>query len=517
MLTRLLVATFAVLLLGTSVVLARALVEQADTAAPTPAPTAGVQVTRAPTQATAPSSPPPTEAATDPPAAPPPADTAAPPPSPAPAEQRITRRLARLLARTRVSGDVGIAVLNDQGDPVFGSSAARPMLPASTQKLPVAAAALARLGPDFRFVTTVRGTALPQANGVLNGDLVIVGGGDPTLVAPDYARLNPDRPSTSLRSLARRIKRAGIKRVTGRIVGDPTIFADEPVAAGWLPRYFDGLDATRISGLTVDKGRRLYRSGGSLRAVPAQDPAQQTARSLRKLLADQGVKVAGGAVAVRQSLPTASEIAKVTSPPLDEVLQYMVQRSDNHLADTVFRTLGAVEGDSTWIGSAGVVAKTLAPLELDWSGVVLADGSGLSRANRVSPQFLAELQSRMWRSNLQAQWHPLLAVSAHSGTLRYRFRDTVAARRVYGKTGSLRDVGALTGTVVGPAGRDLHFTMTGNRLRSTSDMRTLTDRAVVVLAEELYGCRKVRPPAQIGKNGKRGKRPPARLVCASPR
>lgn len=515
MLTRLVVATFALLLLGTGVVLARALVEQADTAAPVPSPTTSAAVTEAPAQTTTPPSPSVTETVTEPPVASPPADMAAPAPAPATADGRISRRLGRLLAREQVSGDVGIAVLDDQGQPVFGSSAARPLLPASTQKLPVAAAALARLGPDFRFVTTIRGTALPDANGVLNGDLVIVGGGDPTLVGPDYARLNPDRPSTPMRALARRIKRAGITRVTGRIVGDPTIFADEPVAAGWLSRYFDALDATRISGLTVDKGRRLYRSGGGLRAVPAEDPAKEAARSLRKLLKDQGVKVGGGAVAVRQSLPTALEITKLQSPPLDELLQYMVQRSDNHLADTIFRTLGAVDGDSTWIGAAGVVSSTLAPLELDWSGVVLADGSGLSRANRVSAQFLADLQSRMWRSNLQAQWHPLLAVSAHNGTLRYRFRDTVAAGRVYGKTGSLRDVVALTGTLVGPAGRHLHFTMTGNRLRSTSQMRELTDRAVLVLAEELYGCRKVRPPAKTGKNGKPKKRPPARLVCAA--
>ena len=518
MLTRLIVAVSALLLLGTGVVLARAHVEDTGTAAPaTPAATATSPATQAAITemaATAPPIPPPPPATTAPPApSPPPAATAAPPP-PAPADQRLTRRLARLLAKEQVNGDVGVAVLDGQGGAVFGSDAERAMLPASTQKLPVAAAALVRLGPNFRYVTTVRGTALPDGNGVIHGDLVIVGGGDPTLVSPDFARIDPTRPRTPIAALARRIKQAGITRVTGNIVGDPTIFADEPVAAGWLPRYFDYLDATRISGLTIDKGRRLYRSDGSLRAKPAADPAKQAARVLRRLLSDRGVKVAGKAVAVRQSPATASELAKVQSPPMEELLRHMVQRSDNHLADTIFRTLGAVEGDSTWIGAAGVVAKTLAPLKLDWSGVVLADGSGLSRANRVSPQFLAELQSRMWRSNLAGQWHPLLARSANSGTLRYRFRDTVAAQRVYGKTGSLRDVGALTGTVVGPAGRHLHFTITGNRLSSPAQMRALTDRAVLVMTEELYGCRRVRPPAKPAKPGKKSKRPPARLVCA---
>ena len=513
MLTRVLVAVAALLLLGTGVVLARAQIEAADNAALAPTtPTAAA--TAPPTQAvpppTQPPSPPvPTEAAPPPLPEPPPAQ--APAPASAAGEDRMSRRLARLLSRDGVSGDVGIAVLDDQGQPVFGSAAERPMLPASTQKLAVAAAALARLGPQFRFATTVHSTAVPDHNGVVHGDLVIVGGGDPTLVSPDFALIDPDRPQTPMAAIARRIKQAGVRRVTGRIVGDPTFFADEPVAAGWMPRYFSQLDATRISGLTVDKGRRVYRKAGSLRGVAAEDPAKQAARVLRKLLTERKVKVDGGAMSVRESVPVATELAKVQSPPLGGLLQYMVQRSDNHLADTIFRTLGAADGDSTWVGAAGAVATTLAPLQLDWSGVVLADGSGLSRANRVSPRFLAELQSRMWRSNLQEQWHPLLAVAADSGTLRYRFRDTVAAQRVYGKTGSLRDVAALTGTVVGPAGRHLHFTVTGNRLDSTSQMRALTDRAVLVMAEDLYGCRKVRPPARPGKK----KRPPARLVCTA--
>ena len=510
MLVRVVAAVGALVLVGAGVVLARAQLYEV------PVPAAPSIVASPPQWAdgtTTRTSPSPAAAADATPAAlpsPQPAPVAVPEPPTTP-EQRLQLRLARILGRSTTGGRVGLAVLDAEGHAIFGDAAGRPMIPASTQKLPVAAAALSRLGTDFRYVTTVHATALPDAAGVVDGDLVLVGGGDPTLAGPEFARIEPSRPLTPLAALARRIKRAGITRVRGRILGDPTIFADEPVAAGWLPRYFDHLDTTRSSGLTVDKGRRLFRKGGTLRAVPAEDPAHQAARSLRRLLRDRGVAVKGRAVALRASVPTATEVASIRSPAMGRLLRYMVQRSDNHLADAIFRTLGSAEGDSTWIGSAGAVATTLTPLQLDWDGVVLADGSGLSRANRVSPAFLAQLQSRMWRSNLREQWHRLLAVAAESGTLRYRFRDTVAAQRIFGKTGSLRDVVALVGTVVGPAERLLHFAFTGNRVGSTSDMRALTDRAVVAMAEELYECRRVRPPGRT----KKGKRRASRLVCAA--
>lgn len=429
-------------------------------------------------------------------------------------QQRIHRRLRRLLARSDVPGTVAMAVLDADGRPIFGHRAGRLLLPASTQKLPTAAAAIARLGGDFRFQTTVRTTVRPDADGVVHGDLVIVGGADPTLAGPDFARVAPDRPRAPLERLVRQIKQAGVRRVTGRILGDPTILAEEPIAAGWLDRYFDEFDATRISGLTVDQGRRLYRANGVVRSRQAEDPAREAARSLRALLRTRGVKVGGKARSVRSAPATTAELASIQSRPLQRLLEYTVQRSDNHIADTVFRVLGAADQDPTWVGAAGATAQALAPLQLDWDGVVLADGSGLSRANRMPPRFLADLQSRMWRSNVATQWQQLLAVTAHRGTLRYRLRSTVAAGRVYGKTGSLRDVSTLTGTVVGPIGRTVHFSIAGNDLTRVDLMRNLTDRALLIMAEELYECSR-EPVAKPRKARKAGK-PTTQLVCAHP-
>ncbi len=434
------------------------------------------------------------------------------PPPPAtnlsPAHQRVVQRLQRVFARPRVGGHVSAAVLDSNGRQLFSRAGASPVLPASTQKLAVAAAALARFGPDHRFTTTVTTSARPTARGVLRSDLVLVGGADPGLAQPIFAAIEPDRPRTPLERLVGQIKRRGVRRVAGRVIADPHILASEPIPAGWPGRYFDYLDATRITGLTIDAGRAVYRSGGSLQARAADDPARQTARVFRSLLRERGIKVTGTArVAPRQTSHPVT-LASVSSQPLGPTLRYMVQRSDNHFADTIFRSLGAAAGDPTWVGSAQAVADTLAPLRLDWSGVVLADGSGLSRANRVSAVFLTQLHAAMWSSNLQQQWVQLLAVSGSSGTLRSRLTGTVAAGRLYGKTGSLRDVVSLVGTVVGSKGRLVHLAVVGNRLQSTSAVRELTDRAVLAIAEELQDCRRVRPPKR-----KRGKPRPVRLVC----
>ena len=481
---------------------------QIDQAAPPPDTTSTPPpVKQRPTRAT--TSPVPTPSATPSPQPSP----SGPPPTPLDETERSTAaRLTRLVDRIEVPGLVGMSVLDADGQVVFEHQATTTMLPASTQKMAVAAAALVHLGPSHRYTTTVNASVAPNAGGVVHGDLVLVGGGDPTLATPEFASVEPDRPRTPLATLATRIRKAGIRRVTGRVLADPTILSPEPIAAGWPPRYFDQLDATRISGLTVDAGRRLFVARGYLQATAASDPARTAAVALRRLLRERGVRFGRGVQVLGRPSTAAVQVASISSPPLGSLLQYMVQHSDNHLADTVFRTIGAAAGESTWVGAAGATADALAPLQLDWSNTVLADGSGLSRADRVTPRFLSQLESRLWRSNLQPHWVKLLAVAGVSGTLKSRLIGTVAQQRVYGKTGSLRDVTALVGTVIGTRDRTMYFAILGNRLRSTTQMRTLTDKAVLAMAEELQDCRRVRPPPREGDR-KRDTPRPLRLVC----
>ncbi|CAN5758824.1 D-alanyl-D-alanine carboxypeptidase/D-alanyl-D-alanine-endopeptidase [soil metagenome] len=418
---------------------------------------------------------------------------------------RLRARLDRVLRKGRYGDRVAVSVLDADGASVFTRRASHLLLPASTIKLVTAAAALARLGPDFRYTTSVQAVRPPNRRGVVRGDLVLVGGADPTLGTPAFGRVEPDRPRTPLEHLADRVQAAGVRRVTGELVADPTVFAHQPLAAGWLPEYLEDLDATRASGLTVDAGRLLFRSNGGLQGRAARDPAAVAGRAFHALLRRRGVDIAGDSVVATRPGAEAA-LAQVRSAPLRTIVRYMTSESDNHLADGIFRTIGAVGGTPTWAGSGRTTRQALQGLDLPWSGSVLADGSGLSRDDRLTTALLVRLQAGMWTSNLARPWRDAMALAGRRGTLSGRLVGTVAERRLYGKTGTLRDVRSLVGTVVGPADSAWHLAVIGNRLTTAQRDRlaSTTDRLALALALDLHGC----PPVVRGNQ-----RPPQRQRC----
>jgi D-alanyl-D-alanine carboxypeptidase/D-alanyl-D-alanine-endopeptidase (penicillin-binding protein 4) len=449
-----------------------------------------------------------------------------PPPRPATSEGPASEQptlpgLVALLERlqgfgqTSPGGTTGVAVIDATGRSLTSARAQRPLLPASTMKLLTAAAALRILGPDHRFVTRVYATGPIDRTGAVDGDLVLVGGGDPVLVTPTFRRrIDMTRPATPLRRLARRVAAAGVTGVRGRVVGDGSILAPQPLAAGWRPDYLTSRDTTRSSGLTVDAGLRLFRRSGQLHAVASADPAARAAAELHRLLVGAGVGVTGAHRTGR--LPAdATEVARVSSPPLDVLLAHLLRESDNHLADGVFRMLGATTGDPTWRGGARAVRAALADVDAAWRGTRLADGSGLSRANRLTADLLVELLRTMADGPQRRQWLRLLPVTGRSGTVASRLSGTQAVGRVHAKTGTLRDVRALAGTVPGDGGADHHVAVVSNGLRSYTGVlaaRRLADVLALALVTGQDGCR-----APITAPGnERPRRAPEHLICGVP-
>jgi serine-type D-Ala-D-Ala carboxypeptidase/endopeptidase (penicillin-binding protein 4) len=408
-------------------------------------------------------------------------------------------RLAEVLADPDLptDGRLAVSILDRQGRLVLDHHAGEALIPASTQKLLTAAAALVALGPDHRYTTRVVATAVPGPDGVLTGDLILVGGGDPALASPTFMeQVLPDRPHTPLAALADQLVAGGLTRVTGDVLGDPTVFADEPIPSGWLDSYLADLDGTPVSGLTIDGGRRMFMRNGRLQGVPAPDPAAEAAAALLTLLQQRGVVIDGGATSTRVPAPAAALLGEIAGPALHDLLRYTVQHSDNGLADGIFRSIGAAAGDPTWHGAAAAVYRALEPLRLEWTGAALADGSGLSRDDRLSAGLLAGLDARMTSSSLGQEWQDLMAVAGSSGTLRRRLVGTVAEGRLRGKTGSLRDVRSLSGLVVGPDGTGYHFAIIANGLGDAEKAaaRALQDTLPLALAEDLFGCERIPVP-----------------------
>jgi D-alanyl-D-alanine carboxypeptidase/D-alanyl-D-alanine-endopeptidase (penicillin-binding protein 4) len=416
----------------------------------------------------------------------------------------LAPRLQAAIAAAGPAGRSAVHVMDADGRTVFDVGGATPMIPASTAKLVTAAVVLAAFGPDHTFSTTVAAANPPAPDGVVAGDLVLVGGADPTLVSAAYveARIDPERPATPIDALADQVVAAGVTRVTGGVVGDPGFLRGPALAEGWPPRYLEELDATPISGLTVDEGLQLYEEGGVLRARAAPDPAAEAAAALTTALLARGVAVDVPPRSVPDDTPVdrgamPAILAEVRSPPTSTLLARMLQDSDNHVADTLFRAAGRhAAGRGSFADAAALVPDLLAALRLDWSATTLQDGSGLSRETLIPPGLLTTLNYRMTRSPVGAAWQDLMAVSGVSGTLERRLVGTIAELRLRGKTGSLGDVRSITGAVVGPDGRPLYLTVASDGVlpEQLDEARRLQDLVILALAAELYGCAEVPPP-----------------------
>lgn len=390
---------------------------------------------------------------------------------------------------------LGIALRDIHGRDIFDLRAHEPLLPASTQKLITAAAALRVLGPEHRFETIVRAEIGP--GGVVAGDLYLVGGGDPTLTTENYRMfVFPSRPATALEDLADRIVAAGVTRIVGGVVGDGSRFVGPTMPEGWKQEYVDDQDASQITALTVNAGIDLVvepreGQGPQLTVTTGVDPVITTARELTALLRVRGVMVSADARTIGAPAPGRSVIASVASPPLRDILTFAVQRSDNHLADTVFRSLALTHGVGTsWTDAADAATGALSDLGIDLTGVRVVDGSGLSRDDRITADALAELDVVMRATD--AEWAPLQAVMGRSGTLRRRLRGSLADGRVRGKTGTLDDVMAIELSIENFDGTPrYHLAVIGNAMEDRYVVRVLIDELVLRLIEQVEGCTRV--------------------------
>lgn len=306
------------------------------------------------------------------------------------------------------------------------------VIPASNQKLPIAATALERLGPDYVYTTDVVAAAVPDG-GVVVGDLYLVGGGDPLLSSDWYPTSNLERHSvvtpTSLDTLADRVVAAGVSQVSGRVVGDGSRYDDEFYAPGWG----DGVAAVEggpYDALIVNDSRV---EGDPLRGA---EPNEAAAREFTRLLRARGVTVAGDA-AIGTAPATASPIASIESAPMSDVVAEMLATSDNNTAELVVKELGFAEaGAGTREAGLGVVREQLVDWGVDVGPIVLADGSGLSLDNRLTcDAILTVLQETGFQSAV-GQGMP---VAGQTGTLTDAFVDQSVAGRLRGKTGTLNN------------------------------------------------------------------------------
>jgi serine-type D-Ala-D-Ala carboxypeptidase/endopeptidase (penicillin-binding protein 4) len=394
----------------------------------------------------------------------------------APTPAGVARVLGPRLADPRLGTRVGAQVLDvAAGTTLLDRNGRTAATPASTSKLLAAAALLTVRNADDRLSTRLVAGARP-------GQVVLVGGGDPTLsgAGPGRPTMFPD--AARVIDLLARAKLSRASRITS-IVVDGGLFTGPQLAPGWDPSDVDGGFTTPITGLMLDAGR--------LRPPADQPRSQEPDLAAGRVLAGR-LGVPETAVVRGRAPAGAKLLATVQSPPLVRIVEQMLLRSDNVTAEVLARQVAIEERlPATFAGGAKAVAQVLSRVGVDTAGLAMVDGSGLSIQDKVPPATLVSLL-RTAMSVDHPALHALvpgLPVAGYDGTLDDRFGAGASARgagAVRAKTGTLTGVSSLAGVVTDRDGRVLVFAIMADQVPvgGTLDAEAALDEAASALA----GC-----------------------------
>lgn len=411
-----------------------------------------------------------------------------------------------------------------RGETLYSRNADKLFMPASNMKLLTGTTALTQLGPDYRWPTTLWARG-PVRNGVLEGDLVVKGQGDPSISA--HARAGD--ALAPLRGLADSLRARGITRVKGRIVAAPSPFTDSPLGYGWAyddldESYSAGIDALYFnegfSEIVVYGGANpgdpvrattrpattypslIVRARTVARAAAGASAADSLAARPRIVVGQDsshaGVLVSG-TIAVGDSVvqelafrdqPAAfvaamreafraqgivvdelttdttarlDSLAGMWSPTLREILPFFEKPSQNQIGELLFKTLALAR---TGVGTADSAQQVVTRQLLAWGaqpdGFAVRDGSGLSRHDYVSPRTLVTVLDAIRRSPDFRIFYDALPIAGVDGTIRNRMNGTPAEGNVHAKTGTLDKARSLSGYVTTADGRMLLFSALAN-------------------------------------------------------
>jgi D-alanyl-D-alanine carboxypeptidase/D-alanyl-D-alanine-endopeptidase (penicillin-binding protein 4) len=359
---------------------------------------------------------------------------------------RLRLQLTRALAHS--GSQVGLDVEDLSGGQTLyatGANVARP--PASVEKLYTTVAALDLLGPSETLQTTVLGTGTLERGGVWHGNLYLRGGGDPTFGDGSWNRAYEDGYGPTAVQLAKQLHRDGIRRVTGHIFADDSLFDSDL-----------GGPATNNLPDTPDYGGEMsalvYDHGMSAARMP---PAIFAAHELALTLRGEGMRV-GAASRARRTPIGAAQLAVVQSPPVSVLVRLMDVPSDDLIADMLAKQLGArLLGQGTLLEGATEIQQVIGS---DYNvHPTIFDGSGLDRDDRTTPAEVVTLLRRLWDTPTGELLYAALPVVGKQGTVQSIGVHTPAAGHCVAKTGTLDNVTNLAGYCQAPGGKSLAFAL----------------------------------------------------------
>jgi D-alanyl-D-alanine carboxypeptidase/D-alanyl-D-alanine-endopeptidase (penicillin-binding protein 4) len=458
------------------------------------------------------------------------------------AVQLLRTDLDRILSDPRFAqAQIGIKILSlDRTEVLYEKNARQLLIPASCNKIITAAVAMMRLGTGYRFETRVL-TDGQVENGVLKGNLIIAGSGDPTY-SPKF---NDGDPFAGFKTWAADLKERKVRAIAGSILGDAGTFGESALGQGWewndLPNAFAApvsalqfndnmitlaiapgadpgdpvlvraspledylqINNRAVTGPAASLPDIRFRNGASdesidiLGTLPAKGGTiQQTVSirhpvlyflsALRHTFSGEGITVGGLGLAEREALLVGlSQLWVHTSPELSEIVKQLLKNSINLYAETLVRSLGlAFRGEATFTSGKEVVEETLAQIGIDQGTYCFADGSGLSRLNLESADSFVRLLQFMHQDKSYQFFYDALPIAGIDGTLSSRMKRSGAEDNVHAKTGSLANVSSISGYVETSDGETLAFSMILNGyLGPRAAVESMQDKALARLAD----------------------------------
>ena len=395
---------------------------------------------------------------------------------------KITGEITSALKRLPSSTDYSILIINPlTEDTLFAHNPGQSRIPASNTKLFTTSTALSLMGGDYCLSTKLLTDGTVDRNGVINGNLYIKGYGNSVFTEED------------LIGMVEELKRLGITKITGNIIGDDSFFDEIYSRDDWIRDEVANVKLPPISALVLDRNRELLRRRIRTKRgriitrsyyYNVKDPPLHAASVLRDKLKEHGIKVSKPAIkgVAKGEIDTlcASRIR------LRDLIKLINKHSDNFLAECLFKTIGAYysgsQGNSFY--STQAVIKFIKDNGIFSEGTSVVDGSGISRFDQVTVGAVAGLLEKMYFDMKHFQdFYNSLSIAGVDGTLRHRMKDTAAEDNFHGKTGTLKGVSSLSGYLKTQDGNELVVSMMFEfKAGGTNLHREIEDRIVEILA-----------------------------------
>jgi serine-type D-Ala-D-Ala carboxypeptidase/endopeptidase (penicillin-binding protein 4) len=465
-----------------------------------------------------------------------------------PAADDLRDRLGAIFDTPDVKALWAVKVVSlDTGQVIFERNPRLLVMPASTMKVVTLAVAAERLGWDARFTTRLETTGAIE-DGVLRGDLIVTGDGDPTIGERE------DTPRV-LDEWAARLAMLGVTHVDGRLIGDDDVLPDQALGAGWAwddlafgyaapvgaLQFHEGSAQVVITAgprpdtpasmrlepastdlvltgqvwttgpdtppLVFSRRRPFSRtlevtgsvprtSRDYVRTVSTDNPTRGLLLAFREALGRFGIAVSGDVADLDEVTGKPVGPRRLLhvheSPPLREIGIRLMKVSQNLIAETLRARIGLasdVPDVDPLAAATGAYERTLAAWGVPVDDVIAADGSGLSRYGYLTADALVTVLRRMAQDPRHAAFEATLPILGVDGTLERRLRGTRATGRVRAKTGSMSNVRALAGYVTTIAGERLAFAIVANNFKARgATIDVVVDRALDALVAKDRGC-----------------------------